>query len=73
MAELEEQMRSYLDRVATGDGDFLDVLPYLGLIRRQLGDVAIVGLDENEREATEICSGILAEKLRHPVLPRALA
>ena len=67
VAELEEQMRSYLDRVTTGDGDFLDVLPYLGLIRRQLSDVTIVGLDENEREATEICSGILAEKLRHPV------
>ena len=64
--ELEEQMRSYLDRVAAGDGEFLDVLPYLGLIRRQLGDVAIVGVDEGESEATEICSGILAEKLEHP-------
>jgi hypothetical protein len=65
-AELEEQMRSYLDRVAAGDGEFLDVLPYLGLIRRQLGDVAIVGIDEDEGEAAEICSGILAEKLEHP-------
>jgi hypothetical protein len=65
-AELEDQMQSYLDRVAAGDGEFLDVLPYLGLIRRQLGDVAIVGLDEDEGEATEICSGILAEKLEHP-------
>ena len=64
--DLEAQMRDYLDRVAAGDGEFLDVLPYLGLIRRQLGDVAIVGVDEDEGEATEICSGILAEKLQHP-------
>ena len=47
------------------------MLPYLGLIRRQLGDVAIVGIGEDDDEATEICSGILAEKLEHPVLPRA--
>jgi hypothetical protein len=65
-AELEEQMRGYLTRVAAGDGEYLDVLPYLGLIRRQLGDVAIVGIDEDEGEAAEICSGILAEKLAHP-------
>jgi hypothetical protein len=65
-SELEDQMRSYLDRIPAGDGEYLDVLPYLGLIRRQLGDVAIVGLDEDEGEASEICSGILAEKLAHP-------
>jgi hypothetical protein len=65
-AELEEQMREYLVQVATGEGDALEVLPYLGLIRRQLGDVAIVGLDEDDDEVTEICSGLLAEKLTHP-------
>lgn len=65
-AELEAQMREYLEEVATGDGDALEVLPYLGLIRRQLGDVAIVGLDEDDDEVTEICSGLLAEKLSHP-------
>jgi hypothetical protein len=65
-AELEAQMRDYLDRVATGEGDVLDVLPYLGLIRRQLGDVAIVGVGEDDDEATEICSGIIAEKLERP-------
>jgi hypothetical protein len=65
-AELEEQMREYLVRVASGEGDALEVLPYLGLIRRQLGDVAIVGVGEDDDEVTEICSGILAEKLTHP-------
>ena len=69
--DLEAQMREYLVRVAAGEGEFLDVLPYLGLIRRQLGDVAIVGVGEDDDEATEICSGILAEKLDAPVLPRA--
>ena len=65
-AELEAQMREYLVEVAAGEGDVLDVLPYLGLIRRQLGDVAIVGVGEDDDEATDICSGILAEKLEHP-------
>ena len=31
--DLEAEMREYLVQVAAGDGDFLDVLPYLGLIR----------------------------------------
>jgi hypothetical protein len=65
-ADLEAQMREYLVRVASGEGDALEVLPYLGLIRRQLGDVAIVGVGEDDDEVTEICSGILAEKLTHP-------
>jgi hypothetical protein len=63
--DLEAEMRDYLDRVATGEGDGLEVLPYLGLIRRQLGDVAIVGVDD-DRESTEICFGIIAEKLTNP-------
>jgi hypothetical protein len=65
-ADLEEQMREYLVRVSSGEGDALEVLPYLGLIRRQLGDVAVVGIGEDDDEVTEICSGILAEKLTHP-------
>ena len=64
--DLEAQMRDYLVRVAAGEDEFLDVLPYLGLIRRQLGDVAIVGVGEGNDEVTQICSGILAEKLEHP-------
>jgi hypothetical protein len=64
--DLEAQMREYLTRVSTGDGDFLDVLPYLGLIRLQLRDVAIVGTDDADDEAAEICHGILAEKLTNP-------
>jgi hypothetical protein len=64
--DLEEQMRDYLVQVATGNGDVLDVLPYLGLIRLKLRDVAIVGGDDDEDEAAAICYGILAEKLAHP-------
>jgi hypothetical protein len=64
--ELEAQLRDYLELVPTGDGEFLDVLPYLGLIRLQLRDVAIVGIDVEEEAAAEICFGILADKLAHP-------
>jgi hypothetical protein len=65
--ELKREMRDYLDRVARGDGEFLEVLPYLGLIRQQLRDVPVVGsIDEDEDEAADICFGILAEKLERP-------
>jgi hypothetical protein len=63
--DLEAQMREYLTRVSTGDGDYLKVIPYLGLIRLQLRDVAIVGTDDDEEEV-EICHGIIADKLAHP-------
>jgi hypothetical protein len=63
--DIEQQFRDYLVRVDTGRGDFLKVLPYLGLIRLQLRDVAIVGLDD-EADAAEACFGILAEKLARP-------
>lgn len=63
--DLEQEMRDYLARVPAGDGQFLQVLPYLELIRLQLRDVAIVGVDGDERSA-EICYGILAEKLTNP-------
>jgi hypothetical protein len=63
--DIEAQFRDYLVRVDTGRGDFLDVLPYLGLIRLQLRDVAIVGIDD-EADAAEACFGILAEKLARP-------
>jgi hypothetical protein len=65
-ADLEGQMRNYLERIAAGDEAVLEVLPYLELIRKQLGDVSIVGVDERREEVTEICSGLLAEKLEHP-------
>ncbi len=64
VGDLEDQMRRYLVPVA-GDGEDIDVLPYLGLIRRQLRDVAVIGGDDDDH-ATEICYGILAEKLTHP-------
>jgi hypothetical protein len=63
-ADLEAQMRAYLAQVPGGEGEFLDVLPYLGLIRLQLGDVAVV--HEDRDDAAQICFGILAEKLTHP-------
>lgn len=65
--DLEEEFRDYLTRVPTGTGDTLDVLPYLGLIRLKLGDVPVVGADDDEESvAAEICHGILAEKLVEP-------
>jgi hypothetical protein len=64
--DLEEQMRDYLTRIPAGDGDFLDVVPYLGLIRLQLRDVAVVGVDDGRDDAAQICYGILAEKLTNP-------
>ena len=57
-------MRDYLERVPGGEGEFLDVLPYLGLIRLQLRDVAVV--DDDADDAAQVCYGILAEKLTHP-------
>jgi hypothetical protein len=64
--DLESELHDYLDRVPTGEGEFLDVLPYLGLVRRQLGDVTVVGRGEGDDEAAGICYGILAEKLTNP-------
>ena len=64
--DLEAQMRDYLKRVVLDDGELIDVLPYLELIRRQLHDVAIVGGDRRDDEAAQICQGILAEKLSNP-------
>jgi hypothetical protein len=63
--DLEAQLRDYLTRISAGQGEFLDVLPYLGLIRLQLGDVPIVGSDDDD-ESAQICYGILAEKLANP-------
>lgn len=61
--DLEEQWRRYLERVRAEDGTTMHVLPYLALIRRNLGDVAVVrGSDESVR----ICEGIIAERLTHP-------
>ena len=62
--DLATQMRLYLAQVPGGEGEFLDVLPYLGLIRRQLGDVAVVHDDSDD--AAQVCYGILADKLTHP-------
>jgi hypothetical protein len=63
-ADLEAQMRAYLEQVPGGEGEFLDVLPYLGLIRLQLRDVAVV--DDDGDDEAQVCYGILAEKLTHP-------
>jgi hypothetical protein len=64
--DLEEQMRDYLLRVPAGEGDFIDVLPYLGLIRLQLRDVPVVGIDARVDDAANVCFGLIAEKLTNP-------
>ena len=53
-------------RVAAGEGEFLDVLPYLGLIRLQLRDVADRRAATTTTRPPQICYGILAEKLTNP-------
>jgi hypothetical protein len=62
--DLEDELREYLTRVSAGEGEFLDVLPYLGLIRLKLGDVPVVNGEGDE--AANICFGILSEKLVNP-------
>ncbi len=64
--ELETQFRRYLVDTPTGDGGSLDVLPYLDLVRRALGDVPVIGRSGYDDEAS-LAYGILAEKLTRPV------
>ena len=52
--DLEAQLRDYLTRISVGRGEFLDVLPYLGLIRLKLGDVAIVGSDDDDDASRDL-------------------
>jgi hypothetical protein len=63
--DIEAQFRDYLVSVPAGGGRDLDVLPYLGLIRLKLRDVAVVGFGEDDGSA-QICYGILADKLANP-------
>ncbi|WP_370963792.1 hypothetical protein [Amycolatopsis sp. cg9] len=64
--DIEREFRDYLVQVDRGNGGgSLDVLPYLGLIRLQLRDVAVTG-KANDDEDAEACFGILADKLVHP-------
>ncbi|WP_439380761.1 hypothetical protein [Amycolatopsis lexingtonensis] len=64
--DIEREFRDYLVQVDRGNGGgTLDVLPYLGLIRLQLRDVAVTG-KANDDEDAEACFGILADKLVHP-------
>ena len=63
--ELEAEYRRYLVETPDGRGGELDVLPYLGLVRRKLGDVPVVGRGTDDDDAA-VCYGILAEKLTNP-------
>src|SRR5688572_24188496 len=63
--DLEAQFRRYLVETPDGRGGELDVLPYLGLVRRKLGDVPVVGRGADDDDAA-VCYGILAEKLTNP-------
>jgi hypothetical protein len=62
---LEAEFRHYLVEMPVGDGSALDVLPYLALIRRKLGEVPVIMNDEEDRDVS-LCYGILSEKLTHP-------
>jgi hypothetical protein len=64
-ADLEAEFRRYLVETPDGRGGELDVLPYLGLVRRKLGDVPVVGRGTDD-DGTAVCYGILAEKLTNP-------
>ena len=66
LSDLQSELRDYLFRVHTDEGEVLEVLPYLGLIRLQLGDVRVVGQPDGDDDAANICYGILAEKLTNP-------
>lgn len=63
--DIEAQWREYLTRIDTGDGNYLEVLPYLELIRLKLRDVDVVGINDRDDDAV-VCYGILAEKLASP-------
>lgn len=63
--DLEAQYRAYLVETPDGHGGQLDVLPYLGLVRRKLGDVPVIGVGTDDHDAA-LCYGILAEKLTNP-------
>ncbi|HEV7713034.1 MAG TPA: hypothetical protein VGP16_32875 [Asanoa sp.] len=64
--DLEERFRRYLVQTPDGQGGELDVLPYLGLVRRKLGDVPVVGPGIGDDAEAAVCYGILAEKLTNP-------
>ena len=66
LGDLQSELRDYLCQVHTDEGEILEVLPYLGLIRLQLGDVRVVGQPDGDDDAANICYGILAEKLTNP-------
>jgi hypothetical protein len=61
--DLDAQWRAYLKRVTASDGTTLHVLPYLELIRRNLGDVPVV---RGSDESVLVCEGIIAERLTNP-------
>jgi hypothetical protein len=61
--ELESIFRRYLVGIPDGQGGELEVLPYLELIRRKLGDVPLI---DGRNDEASICYGIIAEKLRNP-------
>jgi hypothetical protein len=65
--DLEAEFRRYLVGTPTGDGGFLNVLPYLDLVRRALDGVPVLG-DGRFADEASLAYGILAEKLTRPTL-----
>ncbi|MGY1807676.1 hypothetical protein ACI8AF_09920 [Blastococcus sp. SYSU D00669] len=64
IGDVEAEFRALVAPPA-GDDEGLPMLPYLRLIRRKLGDVPVVGFDDDDR-AAQACYGILAKKLTSP-------
>jgi hypothetical protein len=61
---LHEMWKEYLEPVPVGNGRELDVLPYLSLIRRKLGDISTVR--SNAAGLIDRQAGLLQDKLLHP-------
>jgi hypothetical protein len=62
--DLVNEFRAFV-AAPQGDVENLSMLPYLRLIRQKLGDVPVVGFDDDD-DSAQACYGILAEKLTNP-------
>jgi hypothetical protein len=64
-SDLRQLWRRYLVHI-NGSEPGLDTLPYLALIRRNLGDTSLIQGDPKVRRAVEVCDGIVQKKLTSP-------
>lgn len=61
---MNEMWKDYLEPVPIGHGNELDILPYLNLIRRKLGDIGTVRA--SAASLIDQQAGLVREKLLHP-------